>query len=420
MEKKRIIERAKKLKTKEDLLGLLSQMKKTELGDRAFPFQLKQLTWYSNPNHTRRRYRQFDIPKKTGGVRHIVAPARGLMSLLTYVNELLQAIYTPMECAVGFVPGRNVVSGAKMHINHRFVYNIDLKDFFPSVIQPRLYKRLTVPPFNFTEEVAKTIAGLCCMKVEENGQVRYVLPQGSPASPTITNCICEKMDRRLTGLAKRFNLTYTRYADDMTFSGNDYVFSKNGPFLKELHRIIEDQDFCINDKKTRLQKKGERQEVTGIIVSDRVNVPRKYVSEIRNILYIWEKYGYNDAHNKFYPKYKREKGHVKKGDPTMERVLEGKLLYMKMVKGPSHPTYLKLKEQFDRLTGALPQIEQSVIVNERDLPKVVAANDEGGNIQPVEAVTGNDERLDFILDKLCSSDFDLNVLEKDGTEQGTT
>ena len=115
-------------------------------------------------------------------------------------------------------------------------------------------------------------------------------------------------------------------------------------------RIIEEQNFTVNDKKTRLQKKGSRQEVTGIIVSDKINVTRDYVRDIRNILYMWEKYGYGVAFAKFFPKYKAEKGHVKKGNPDLINVIDGKLQYLKMVKGEEDSVWLRLNAKFQALT----------------------------------------------------------------------
>ena len=106
------------------------------------------------------------------------------------------------------------------------------------------------------------------------------------------------------------------------------VYQKNGDFRKELQRIIKDQGFTINESKTRLQIRGSKQEVTGIIVCDKLNVTQKYVREIRNILYMWDRYGYNIAYGKFFPKYKEEKGHVKKGNPDLINVIDGKLMYL--------------------------------------------------------------------------------------------
>lgn len=340
--------------SKEDLLSLLNEIKKDDLGDKCYPFELRQINYYSNPKRTRSRYTSFAIPKKSGGVRTISAPVKGLKSILIYLNLIMQSVYEPSSYANGFTKGRSVVDNALVHINQNYVLNLDMKDFFPSIKQPRVWKRLQLPPFHFNIELANIIAGLCCMKVSKensNGQIEddYVLPQGAPTSPLITNMICDKLDRRLGGLAKRFGLNYSRYADDITFSSMHNVYQESGEFIKELHRIIEGQNFTLNHDKTRLQKKGSRQEVTGLTVSTKVNVTRKYVREIRSLLYMWEKYGYTETHAKFYPHYKAEKGHIKKGEPHLEDVLCGKLLYLKMVKGENDATYQKLHDKYEML-----------------------------------------------------------------------
>ena len=255
---------------------------------------------------------------------------------------------------MGFTEGRSVVTNASIHKGQNYVFNIDLKDFFPSIEQARVWKRLQLAPFNFPIPIANLIAGLCSMREtrqDENGHSvhAYVLPQGAPTSPVITNMICDTLDHRLAGLAKRFGLHYSRYADDITFSSMHNVYQTNGAFRKETERIITDQHFTINEAKTRLQRKGARQEVTGIIVSDKLNVTQKYVRDIRNILYMWDRYGYNVAYSKFFPKYKAEKGHVKKGNPDLINVLDGKLMYLKMVKGENDSVYIRLYTKFRKL-----------------------------------------------------------------------
>lgn len=362
MDRKQIELHASQMKTKEDLLNLLNQIKKAEIEELGFdsskyhPFTEKQLNFYCNPNHTFHRYKIFKIRKKTGGFRQITAPRKQtFLMMLSTVNEILRSMYTPSDYAMGFTDGRSVVSNASMHLGKNYVFNIDLKDFFPSIQQARVWKRLQLAPFFFPIPIASLIAGLCSMKEtikNENGTLsyKYVLPQGAPTSPVITNMICDKLDRRLAGLARRFGVNFTRYADDITFSSMHNVYQKNGPFRKELERIINDQGFTMNEGKTRLQKKGGRQEVTGIIVSDKLNVARKYVQDIRNILYIWDRYGYNVAYGKFYPKYKAEKGHVKKGEPDLVNVIEGKLMYLKMVKGAEDSVYQNLYKKYCKLT----------------------------------------------------------------------
>lgn len=369
MDKTEIAQIASQMSTREDLLTLLNRIKQDEIrelgfdADKFYPFTMKQLLYYCNPNHVFHRYHQFQIKKKSGGFRQITAPRnQSFMMLLQSLNEVLKAIYTPSNHAMGFTEKRSVVTNAAVHKNQNYIFNIDLKDFFPSIEQGRVMKRLTLAPFNFSPQIALLISGLCSMRVKRehpietkqhdlDKQFMYVLPQGATTSPIITNMICDTLDRRLAGLAKRFGTRYTRYADDITFSSMHNIYSGSGEFIKELIRIINTQGFAINDAKTRLQKRGSRQEVTGLIVSDKLNVTKKYVREIRSLLYIWDKYGYSEAMSNFYPKYKAEKGHIKKGNPDLINVLDGKLMYLKMVKGDTDSVYVKLYTKFQELVN---------------------------------------------------------------------
>lgn len=139
-----------------------------------------------------------------------------------------------------------------------------------------------------------------------------VLPQGAPTSPVLSNIVCETLDSRLSGLAKRFGLTYSRYADDMTFSSYHRVYAKDSVFWAELHSIIEECGFRLNDSKTRLLKKGTRQEVTGITVEERLNVSRKWMKLLRTQVFHYEMYG---------------------GSEETYRSLMGKIAFLKMVRG---------------------------------------------------------------------------------------
>lgn len=358
MEKKEIAQRASKLQTKEDLLLLLNELIKGELSnERTFSFSMKQLSYFCNPNNVRGRYRHFSIPKKSGGLRNISSPSNGLSHILYYVNIILKAMYRPSDYAMGFAEGRSVVDNASRHIGQNYIFNTDIENFFPSIVQARVWKRLQLSPFSFNPQIASIVAGLCCVREKSNdGTFSYILPQGAPTSPLITNAICDKLDRRLSGLARRFGLHYSRYADDITFSSMHNVYQENGEFQKELKRIIEGQGFLMNTKKTRLQKKGQHQEVTGLTVNNHINVGREYVAEIRNILHIWEKYGYTDAYKRFYIQYKTKKGHLKKGEPMLENVLYGKLQYLKMVKGEKDPVYAALQARYNNLTSPINAI----------------------------------------------------------------
>lgn len=349
-----------RMKDKEDFLSLLNYCKPLIYGEKAIPFEMRQLNYHCNPKNNKNRYYSFNIRKKSGTLRTIHAPNKGLKAIQKCLNVILQAVFEPHQAATGFIPGKSVVDNAKIHIGKNYVYNIDLKDFFPSIEKARVYSRLKFPPFNLDNERSKLsniIAGLCCQEMEVERlahghwikKTEFVLPQGAPTSPTITNIICERLDRRLAGTAKRFGLSYSRYADDITFSSNHNKYQKDGEFLREVERIITDQNFIIKDDKTRLQKKAYRQEVTGLLVNRNVNVQRRYVKEIRMWLYYWEHYGYDRAYEFFLPRYKSEKGHVKKGKPNLENILKGKLDYLKMVRGDNNQLYLKLLGRFSVL-----------------------------------------------------------------------
>ena len=343
MEKSVILERVKDIKSLADFVKLLNDIKKDESKRSNTKITEGQLLHFCNskvPN----RYKTFYIRKKSGGQREINAPCRQLSILLYYLNILFKAIYTPSPSAMGFAEGRSIVMNASRHTGQHYVFNIDLENFFPSIPQSRVWARLQIPPFNFPQEVANVVAGLCCHRNADG--TRNVLPQGAATSPILTNAVCDKLDRRMNGLAKRFGLRYSRYADDMTFSSMHNVYQEGSVFRVELNRIIEDQGFKMNDKKTRLLRDGQRQEVTGLTVNENVNLTKKYVKDIRCILHMWEKDGYGKAYAFFYTIYKREKGYIKKGEPIMENVIGGKLNYLRMVKGASNAAYQKLVKRF--------------------------------------------------------------------------
>lgn len=349
--RKDIVERASKMSQDTDLLELLNYVHQLERGEEYKPFSMKRLKFLCNSNHNAsKRYHSFKIPKKSGSFRTISAPSHSLMSVLKSLNIVLECLYTPSKAAMGFTTGRSVVDNAAAHVGMNYVLNLDLKDFFPSIHQARVWARLQLEPFNFPKDIANLVAGLCCMKAkDDDGNDIYVLPQGAPTSPLITNAICDKMDRRLLGLTKKYGVKYTRYADDITFSSMHNVYAKDGEFMGELRSIIESQNFTLNEAKTRLQKAGSRQEVTGLTVCEKPNVSRYYVRNIRLILHIWEKFGYKKAYIRFVPEYMSNTIGSKSFTPSMEEVLRGKIMYLKMVKGSDDPVFLALSKQYNAL-----------------------------------------------------------------------
>ena len=351
------------LQSKEDLVKLLSDAKNLLYGEECKPVQLKSLTYYANPIICKKRYQNFTIKKKSGADRSIHAPVKGLKSILRSLNFVLHCMYEPHEAATGFMLNKSIVDNARKHVGHNYVLNLDIKDFFHSFDRKRVKHVFSYEPFNLNgekEPLAFLLASLCTHPLEIEGEVKTVLPQGSPTSPTITNIICRKLDHRLNGLSNRFGSTYTRYADDITFSSPHNIYHKEESiklnsrgcydnFMAELQRIIELEGLLINSLKTRLQKSAYRQVATGLIVNDKINVRRRYVKQIRMWLYYWEKYGYEKADQIFKQDYISDKGHIKNGKSTLANVLNGKLEFLKMVKGEEDGTYLGLVNRIDTL-----------------------------------------------------------------------
>lgn len=351
MTEQQITAAVKKLQTKDDFLNLINAIAIDELGGSFSPFTMKQLNYYCRTSYKpQKRYRKFYIPKKSGGKpREILAPCPTLKAILHYINIILKSTYVPSNHAMGFIKGRSVKDNASVHVGKNYVFNTDLKDFFPSISQYRVWKNLQYAPFNFSDELAKLVAGLCCVVDGKGKEYKGYLPQGSPCSPIITNIVCQKLDKKLSNLARRYNLTYTRYADDITFSSMHNVYQENSAFISEFMKVVEAERFKINERKTRLQKRGERQEVTGLVVNSKVNTVREYVRDIQSVLYIWERYGFNIAYTRFLTKYLKSKAYHRTTTPDMCNVVEGKLLYLKMIVGETSSVYKRLTQKFERL-----------------------------------------------------------------------
>ena len=228
-------------------------------------------------------YTTFEIPKHNGGSRIICAPSGELKNLQKklanilwfYQKSIMEEKRIKSNISHAFEKEKSIITNARIHRNKRLILNLDLKDFFDSFhfgrVQGYFEKNKN---FKLPHDVAIILAQLTCY----HGQ----LPQGAPSSPIITNLICQSLDTRLLQIAKKYKLDYTRYADDLTFSTNDKHFISNQEhFLSEINGAIKRAGFSINEKKTRLQFKDSRQEVTGLIVNKKLNVNHNYVRKTR-------------------------------------------------------------------------------------------------------------------------------------------
>lgn len=242
--------------------------------------KLTHILYCENPNNL---YYSFEIRKKNGGTRHINAPNDELIglqrkiakSLEDYEEKLRKDKNIKSNISHGFEKNKSIMTNAQIHRNKRIVVNLDIKDFFPSIHFGRVLGFFTKnKDYNLSYEVAVILAQLCCL----NG----CLPQGAPTSPILSNLICRILDIRLLKLAKKYKVDYTRYADDLTFSTNNKAFLElQNEFLDEITEEINRAGFSVNDKKTRIQFRNSKQEVTGLIVNKKINVERRYYRETR-------------------------------------------------------------------------------------------------------------------------------------------
>ena len=342
-----------------DLVNYVIEVQNQKEGTNYKKISAKRLKhYYANVN---KKYINFEIPKKTGGKRTITAPDKFLKKIQRRINLLLTLFFEPKPAAHGFLENRSIITNAKIHVGKKYVLNIDLKDFFPSIHFGRIKAVLQLPVFSIKvnqfkqddvinldvlgkfgikPEFAQIIANFCCFESK--------LPQGAPTSPIITNIVSQRLDYKLVKLAKEYHCFYTRYADDITFSCDKNRFKEE--FMTKLDDFIKSEGFVINDKKTRTQKKAVRQEVTGITVNEKLNLQRTYVKKVRAALSNWEKHGYEKANAKFASYYPQEKGFLRnKTIPPMEAVLSGKIMFLGMVRGQEDTLYLKYKNKLSEL-----------------------------------------------------------------------
>ncbi len=295
------------------------------------------------------RYRHFEIPKRTGGMRLISAPRGLVRELQDHLLIRLQQIYQGHPSAHGFIAARSVVTNASPHVGKHWVLNVDLSDFFPSINFGRIRGLFMAPPFRMGPKAAAVMAHIC---VHGNG-----LPQGAPTSPVLSNLIAAALDRRLMRLAREQKCQYTRYADDITFSTNQAafppalaIFERTAPLVEQvrvgdaLERAIMACGFSVNQKKVRLQGRHRHQSVTGLCVNRTVNVERQRIRKIRAMLHAWEKYGLAAAGGEHFAKYSGapKGGQPEQPGPVFRNVVYGQLAFVKMVRGAGDPVFLKL------------------------------------------------------------------------------
>jgi len=314
---------------------------------------LKQLAYHVHVKSASMRYTQFDISKKSGGHRKIQSPVSALKIIQRKLNQVLQAVYEIRRPVHGFVVDRNILTNSRLHLGARFILNIDLRDFFPSINFGRVRGMFMARPYKLSEEVATVLAQICCFGAG--------LPQGAPTSPIVSNMVCAALDSHLQKLAQRYKCLYSRYADDITFSTRTTTFPKSlarvvststGPEVvigAELDKLIKDDGFEVNSRKTRLQTRTGLQDVTGITINEFPNVRRRYLKEVRAMIHAWRKFGLDLAELRFQERYDKKHRNPKNPKPNFSRVLKGKLDFITMIRGTGDSVCIRLLRDYAQL-----------------------------------------------------------------------
>ena len=268
-------------------------------------------------------YKNVEIPKKNGDKRELSIPSLPLKYMQKWILDNILYNIPISKFATGFCRKKSIVTNARQYIGKQCIINIDIKDFFPSIKIKKIFNIFYY--YGYTKEVSFLLSKLCCYKGK--------LPQGSPASPYLSNIASLKIDKRISKLAKKYNANYSRYADDITISGN-YGIIKCKDIIKT---ILEEEGFNINDRKTRILYKHQRQEVTGIIVnSNKITVGRKYKRKLMQEIYFCLKFGFKNHLKKININRKFYKGY-----------LYGKAYFVNMVEPKYAKNIFKLLDKID-------------------------------------------------------------------------
>jgi hypothetical protein len=229
-------------------------------------------------NSSKSHYRNFHIKKRSGGQRLIRAPYPALMECQYWIYQNILQKIKIHPAAQGFTFKKSIITNASIHINQTQFLKIDLKDFFPSI---KINQVITVfKTLGYNHKVSFYLAAICCY----DGK----LPQGAPTSPMLSNIIASPLDKRLLNFSKRFNLKYTRYADDLAFSGNEIPVK----FIDYISKIINSAGFVVNEKKTFLQQSVGKRILTGISIADKkILVPREYKRNLKQEIHYVKTYG---------------------------------------------------------------------------------------------------------------------------------
>lgn len=268
---------------------------------------------------TSKFYHTFEIPKRSGGKRTISAPCVPMREIQRWIYKNILRNVSLSGNAHAFRKKRSILTNIQPHLQQPYLLKIDLKDFFPSI--KTAYVVRVFREIGYTKEVSYYLARLCCCS--------DCLPQGASTSPVLCNIVSRFMDSRLSKLAEKLHLSYTRYADDIAFAGEHI----NGLFVQNVETIIRDCGFNVNPEKVHLYGPRGKKILTGISLSTGVaKLPKSYKRKLIQELYYIEHLGI-DAHME----------RIENHSPYYMKSILGKVNYWLMIE-PQNVKALRAKE----------------------------------------------------------------------------
>ena len=235
-------------------------------------------TLYAVSNNSGKHYYKAKLPKKSGGYRNLSVPEEVLKSIQKRISEVLLIHMPVSRYAKAYRFGSSTLRNAKHHVGKQMVLKLDILHFFDS-IRYSTVKDIVFPEEIYAEPLRILLTMLCYHK--------DALPQGAPSSPAITNIILYEFDEQIGQWCRARGIAYTRYCDDMTFSG-DFDPAEVIRFVRpELKKL----GFLLNEQKTRIQRSAQQQSVTGIVVNEKLSIPADYRRKLRQELYYCRKFG---------------------------------------------------------------------------------------------------------------------------------
>ncbi|MFY8022161.1 MAG: reverse transcriptase family protein [Bacteroidia bacterium] len=289
-------------------------------------------------------YKGFSIPKKAGGYRKILAPAADLKMVQSSLAVELQKLYVPPFSAFGFLHNRedeekSIRANAQLHVGKKYLWNIDIKDFFGSISTQKIKDTLMAPPYLLKEQIAIDIALLCCYQRQ--------LPAGAPSSPILSHIACKELDEELLRLIKSQStaIQVSRYADDLSFSSHEEITES---FQVNVIQLLKKHGFEVNTKKNRMAKFNQSKWVTGIKVNEKLNLDRRYIRNIRAILNDIEQRGYQAANCRYCEIIHEEE----QADKLLHHLI-GKINHVGFIRGKHDALYLKMKVRLSQIIHQL-------------------------------------------------------------------